>query len=72
MRDHGIHHAVVFIRDYNRERGYELRSRGVSYRTAQGALETLRERWIDQQIRTADYIPGTDRQRAEWLERELK
>lgn len=72
VQGQGIHHAVVFIRDYNRERGYELRSRGVSYRTAQGALETLRERWIDQQIRTADYLPGTDMQRTEWLERELK
>lgn len=70
-REQGVHHAIVFIRDFNRGRDAALRLRGVSWRAAHGAVEKLNERWIDGQTREVDNLRLPAPQRAAELERRL-
>src|SRR5205814_1330191 len=67
----GVKGAVVFIRDYNKARMVALQERGVSLRLAQGAVEELDERWIDDQMADLDEADLSREERAEELQRLL-
>jgi 4-amino-4-deoxy-L-arabinose transferase-like glycosyltransferase len=53
VRARGLRNAVVLIRDHPHARKQELVLRGVSRRTAQGAVELLDSRWTDRQTAAA-------------------
>jgi hypothetical protein len=71
-RARGIHHAIVFIQDYNRLRMVRLRLRGVSMHVAQSAVDALDERWIDAQIARCDQEMTRPDTRENRLERRLE
>lgn len=67
VREKGIHHALVLIQDFSQARRVRLHRLGVSHHAAQGAVDDLDERWIDDQVaRTASLPP---KERAAELER---